>query len=386
MKILYLLWECCCNPEMIQAMRMVGHDVVVLRTSQDELLRPDIKNTVTKAAGENACDIVYGFNYFPNVAEAAKEQGMAYYAWVYDNPCVHLYSYTVAYPTNHIYVFDTDTYLKFHAEGINTINFLPMAADPDKVESLSKTAPRGYEADISFVGSLYNERHDFYHRMVDKGLPDHTFGYVRGIIEAQKHLYGMDLTEQLLTDEILEDMHAALPLEPSSGSVITMRTLFSQYVLDRQVTVEERHRILTELGAVFGDRYNVALYTHDKTAAFKGLTNHGPTDQFNETPLVFNRSRINLNISLRSIVNGAPLRCFEIMGAGGFLLSSWAGDLADMFVPGEEYVYYESVEDMLAKCAYYLEHEDERRQIAANGLNRIKESHTFLHRVREMFG
>ncbi len=386
MKILYLQWECCCNPEMIQAMRRAGHDVVVLRTSQDELLSPDITDKVTKAVRENACDAVYGFNYFPNVAEAAKVLGTGYYTWVYDNPCVHLYSYTVAYPTNHIYVFDSDTYLKFRSEGINTVGFLPMAADPDKIGSLSKASPRGYEADVSFVGSLYNERHDFYHRMIDKGLPDYTYGYIRAIIEAQKHLYGMDLTERLLTDEILDDMHAALPLEPSSGSVITGRTLFSQYVLDRQVTVEERHHILTALGTAFGERYDVALYTHDKTVAFEGVTNHGPADQFNEAPLVFNRSRINLNISLRSIVNGAPLRCFEIMGAGGFLLSSWAGDLADMFVPGDDYVYYESVEDMLGKIGYYLEHDDERRQIAANGLAKIRESHTFLHRVREMFG
>ncbi len=386
MRILYLLWECCGNPEMIQAMRTAGHDVVVLQTSQDGLLGPGIADSIKKAAAENACDIVYGFNYFPNVAEAAKACGMDYYAWVYDNPCVQLYSYTVTYPTNHIYVFDSDTYLKFHAEGINTIGFLPMAADPDRVAALCRDTRPGYAADISFVGSLYNERHDFYHRMVEKGLPDRTYGYIRGIIEAQKSVYGMDLSEHLLTDEVLEDMHAALPMEASAGSVITRRTLFSQYVIDRQVTVEERHRMLTELGERFGGQREVALYTHDATASFPGVANHGPADQFNETPVIFNRSRINLNIALRSIVNGIPLRCFEIMGAGGFLLSSYAGDLADMFVPGEEFVYYESVDDMLAKCAYYLEHEDERAAVAAAGLNRIRESHTYLHRVKEMLG
>lgn len=385
MKILYLLWECCGNSEMIQAMRAAGHDVVTLRTSQEGLLSPDISDRVKAEAAGNACDIVYGFNFFPHVARAAKDIGIDYYAWVYDNPCVQLYSYTVTYPTNHIYVFDSDTYLKFRAEGINTVNFLPMAADPDRTEALIRDAKPGYEADISFVGSLYNEKHDFYHRMTDKGLPGHTYGYIRGIIEAQKHVYGMDLSEHLLTDEVLEDMRAALPLGPSADSVITVRTLFSQYVIDRQVTVEERHHILTALGAAFGDRYGVELYTHDATAAFAGVTNHGPADQFNEAPLVFNRSRINLNISLRSIVNGIPLRCFEILGAGGFLLSSYAGDLADMFVPGEEFVYYESVDDMLAKCAYYLEHEDERAAIAAAGLAKIRESHTYLHRVKEMF-
>ena len=385
MKILYLLWECCGNSEMIQAMRVAGHDVAALQTSQDGLLSPEIADKVKKAAGENGCDIVYGFNYFPHVAEAAKDIGIGYYAWVYDNPCVQLYSYTVTYPTNHIFVFDSDTYLKFHSEGINTIDFLPMAADPDRVEQLCREARPGYEADISFVGSLYNERHDFYHRMIDKGLPDRTYGYIRGIIEAQKHIYGMDLSEHLLTDEILEDLHAALPLGPSAGSVITTRTLFSQYVIDRQVTVEERHHILTALGAVFGERYRVDLYTHDASAAFAGVTNHGPADQFREAPLIFNRSRIDLNISLRSIVNGIPLRCFEIMGAGGFLLTSYAGDMLRFFNDGEHFVSFESTDDMLGKCAYYLEHEDEREAIARAGLAAIRENHTYYHRVLEMF-
>ena len=76
MKILYLLWECCGNSEMIQAMRVAGHDVAVLQTSQDGLLSPEITDKVKKAAGENGCDIVYGFNYFPHVAEAAKDIGI----------------------------------------------------------------------------------------------------------------------------------------------------------------------------------------------------------------------------------------------------------------------------------------------------------------------
>jgi len=57
--------------------------------------------------------------------------------------------------------------------------------------------------------------------------------------------------------------------------------------------------------------------------------------------------------------------------------------LAD-FVPGEDFVYYESREDLLQKVCYYLDHEEERQAIAENGHNKVAAGHTYRHRVREM--
>ena len=387
MKLVYLSWECFGTADLLKALETAGHESLVLETSQEELLGPDIGAKVTDRVRAEGADGVIGFNFFPGVAEAAFKEGYEYYSWVYDNPCVQLYSYTASYPTSRIFVFDSDTYLKFHNEGFTNIGFLPMAADPDRLASITSSgAGTGSVSDISFVGAMYHEEHDFYTRMMDKGVSAYAGGYIRGLMEAQKHIYGADIIEGGLTDRIIEEMHAALPLEPQTGSVITQRTLFAEYVLDRRITAEERLDMITAIGERFGSEHRVALYTRDAGLKIGGVINRGTTDYSLEAPRVYHGSRINLNISLRSIVNGAPLRCFEIMGAGGFLLSSWASDLADMFEPGEDYVYYESTEDMLGKIAYYLEHEDERAQIAANGLAKIRQSHTYLHRVREMFG
>lgn len=389
MKLVYLSWECFGTADLLKALEQAGHESIVLTTSQEELLGPDIGSKVTEAVRREGADGVIGFNFFPGVAEAAHGEGYDYFSWVYDNPCVQLYSYTASYPTSRIFVFDSDTYLKFHNEGFNNIGFLPMAADPDRLASVISSGAEnvpGSVADISFVGAMYHEEHDFYTRMMDKGISPYAEGYIRGLIEAQKHIYGADIIEGGLTDRIIEDMHAALPLEPQKGSVITQRTLFGEFVLDRRITAEERLDMLTAIGERFGADHRVELYTRDAGLKIGGVVNRGMSDFAEEAPRVYCGSRINLNISLRSIVNGAPLRCFEIMGAGGFLLSSYAGDLADLFIPGEEYVYFESPEDLLMKCAYYLEHEDERAQIAENGLAAIRKSHTYLHRMKEMLG
>ena len=103
-----------------------------------------------------------------------------------------------------------------------------------------------------------------------------------------------------------------------------------------------------------------------------------------QMPEVFKRSRVNLNISRRGMRSGVPLRAFDIMGSGGFLLSNYQSDFLDMFKPGEDFVYYESKEDMLDKIGYYLAHEEERKAIARNGHEKVAAAHTYRHRVREM--
>ena len=101
-------------------------------------------------------------------------------------------------------------------------------------------------------------------------------------------------------------------------------------------------------------------------------------------PLVFKQSRINLNISLRSIKSGIPLRAFDIMGSGGFLLSNYQEDFLENFTPGVDFEYYESEEDLLRKIDYYLTHEEERIAIAKNGHDKVAAAHTYRDRVREM--
>ena len=48
-------------------------------------------------------------------------------------------------------------------------------------------------------------------------------------------------------------------------------------------------------------------------------------------------------------------------------------------------VLYDSKDDLINKCSYYLTHENERKQIAANGLGKIEENHTYDVRLNEMF-
>ena len=112
--------------------------------------------------------------------------------------------------------------------------------------------------------------------------------------------------------------------------------------------------------------------------------NCGQIDYYDTMPYVFKCSAINLNITLRSIQKGIPLRAYDIMGCGGFLLTNFQEDFLRFFVPGEDFVYYESRQDLMEKIGYYLLHEEERRQIAECAHDKIMREHTYDIRVSQI--
>ena len=94
-------------------------------------------------------------------------------------------------------------------------------------------------------------------------------------------------------------------------------------------------------------------------------------------PHVFRNSKINLNITLRSIRTGIPLRALDIMGCGGFLLSNYQEELKEFFSEDKELVMFYSLEDCLEKIDYYLDHEDERKHIATAGRKAVEEKFSY---------
>ena len=45
---------------------------------------------------------------------------------------------------------------------------------------------------------------------------------------------------------------------------------------------------------------------------------------------------------------------------------------------------FDGIEDLREKVSYYLEHEEEREQIAENGYKKVKEHHTYVNRIKDM--
>jgi spore maturation protein CgeB len=84
-----------------------------------------------------------------------------------------------------------------------------------------------------------------------------------------------------------------------------------------------------------------------------------------------------LNITSKTIQTGIPLRVFDVLGCGGFLITNYQAELCEYFEPGVDLVVYEDLADLEQKIDYYLAHEEERQQIAVNGYKRVCENYTY---------
>lgn len=73
---------------------------------------------------------VFTMNYFPMVSEACQKAGIPYLAWIYDNPYMKGYSINIINSCNYIFTFDSAMYEELAAQGIQTVYYAPMAANP----------------------------------------------------------------------------------------------------------------------------------------------------------------------------------------------------------------------------------------------------------------
>ncbi|BBI35011.1 CgeB family protein [Cohnella abietis] len=113
------------------------------------------------------------------------------------------------------------------------------------------------------------------------------------------------------------------------------------------------------------------------------------SERYNANKIVINSHRahddgtFNQNRAMITAVSPNP-RTFEISASATMQLTDYREDIAQFYIPGQEIVTYDSPEDLAAKTDYYLEHEEERQEIALRGLYRTLRDHTFVSRLNQI--
>ncbi|SFG24170.1 CgeB family protein [Oribacterium sp. WCC10] len=326
-------------------------------------------------------DFAFSFNYYPIVSKVCQKIGLKYISWVYDNPHIALYSYTLINSCNEVFLFDSKMYEDFASQGIKTVHYMPLAASVRRLDSikLSQEIKNKYHSEVCFIGSLYTEDHNFYERMVPE-LDSYTKGYLEGLMRSQMQIQGYNFIQKSIDKKLLASMYKALPIEPNADGAETQEYIYADYVINRRITGIERLELLKKIG----ERWTVDLYTKDETVEAPGVRNHGIAQYYETMPYIFKCADINLNITLRSIQKGIPLRCFDIMGVKGFLISNYQEDLLRYFEPDKDFVFYESPNDLMEKIEFYLANPEKRQEIADRAYEKIKKDHTFDIRVRQI--
>ncbi len=99
---------------------------------------------------------------------------------------------------------------------------------------------------------------------------------------------------------------------------------------------------------------------------------------------VYQRARISINVTRAHGPSSLNMRVYEAMACGSLLLTDDKSDARTLFAEGTQIVTYRDPDDLRRKVRYYLTHETERAAIAAAGMEKVRQSHTYAARLRSV--
>ena len=323
---------------------------------------------------ESHCEAVFTYDFCLCVAEACHNLGMKYMSWIYDSPLFELYRKEALYSNNYFRVFDRKQYERMRVLDLPHLTYGPLATDIEMFGyvSVSEEDIQEYKADISFLGRLYNKgRFDV---LLENSDPEYRkevneiFDRCLCNWDGKTTIYGQ--ASQQLVDFLFESE----PVNDWSNYRMEKTFYEESFKLGRRLNELERVTILNKLA----EAHQVVIYTDDQDVRkLDGVEVRGPLLYSEEMPKAFYISKINLNITSRSIDSGIPQRVLDIMASGGFVLTNFQPEIEEYFEIGRDLEVFHNMEELLEKVDYYLSHEKKRIQIAMNGYRKVRERYSY---------
>ena len=385
MKVLFYRYGSICEPDIIDVFNEMGLTVDEYKKeiTEKDIPLPESVKQVSQYLLDNPADFVFSINFFPFLSEVCNIFHIRYLSWIVDAPVMELYSTSIKNEWNRTFIFDRAVYDDIHPYNEKCVFHLPLGARTAPKEELfkkeSEADRKKFSHEIAFVGSLYTEKSP-----IDKlsGESENLRGYLDGIMKAQERVYGYYFIEELLSDDIVKEFKEHLPgfyTYPAETFLTDKRTM-SQLYIGNGITAMER----VDTFKVLSERFPVSIYTASDTKDIPKLHNMGLAKTLTEMPLIFKNSKINLNLTSKAIRTGLPLRIFDILSCGGFIISNYQPEIPELFTPGEDLVMYGSFDELLYFCDYYLSHDDERIQIAEAGYEKLKANYTYEKQLEKL--
>ena len=362
-------------------LKKMGHKCKYIQyLLDDKYENKSFEEAMTHELENNDFDVVFTTNYYPIVSRICHEKDVYYISWTYDSPPEIIFSETLEYSTNRMFFFSKYDYQAIKDDyGIENSYYLPLAVNTERLDKIK--SEKKYESDVALVGGLYNS--DSFLGLKSIMSKEQQI-YIDAVIAVQMKYTGSSVIDAALSNEFTDRVCAYYRSQSKYAIQPNKQQLF--YAICSHITHMERLALL-RLSA--GEGYRTRLYLSQLSDQNRKLLEKHKVDLCEgvgyeeEMPAVFKSTKINLNPTLRANRTGIPLRVVDVLGCGGFLLTTHQSEIDDFFDDGE-IAYYENVEDAMEKMDFYLKHEDERLKIAKVGYERVRKDFTFPDRIEKM--
>lgn len=318
-----------------------------------------------------------------NIAVAAYQSGIKYVSVIWDAPYLKIYTPFGKLDNCWFSIFDRLDYDRFRADGIPHVLYQPLSVN--KYDMLKWDVKRKlggkYINEICFVGRLYEE--NLYDDNVSK-IPEKIQQYFTSIFEeavfrwdGENRIYGKTAKEVL---EYVKLVSPEFELD-NIYDIEDVRYFEVQYLIRKIANIE---RICTL--STLAEQFEVSFYTDSKVeqAQLGNVKIMPPVEPGEASSIIYAGSKINLNISLKGIEGGTPQRIMDILGAGGFVLTNYCAETAELFEEDREIVMFKTPEELIEKAAYYLAHDKEREEIAKAGRRKVLNCYTYDKKLKKL--
>ncbi len=331
---------------------------------------------------ETKADIAITMNFCPTVSKACYEKGIPYASWIYDSPVSAIYHQEAKRDSNCFFVFDKELLKDFKDLGLHNSFYLPLAANITRTGSIeiTKEDEREFYCDVSFVGSGYVD--DTF--LQYKALLDSTKqAEIDGIVDRMCGKWnGNDVVRGCLGYDLLSELLRAMKSQGSyPANEMPAEVYFEQGLISKVVAGRERNAMMAILSEFRPRWYGAGVKNADR---IPGISYFQRLTYEDRLPKAYNLSKINLATTLHSIVSGVPMRVFDIIGCGGFILSNFQPEAEELFDEGKEIILYHDFDELKDLVRFYLEHEEQRTRIIKQGYRRICNEYTYPIAVKKI--
>jgi len=291
--------------------------------------------------------------------------------WFLDNPKRVETTQEELEATDYTFIFDP-TYRSYLKQlGGKEVFHLPNAAGIDPLPECSPDAawPNRRGPTVSFVGALAASRFQEVRNFWLNRDPEFV-ELLDGIVDDY-------LSDPSISLEDRYEQSQARDRLPYSGFVVLY--------LEEKATYKLRLHFLKNVVDNGLSTYGTEEWANFEWAFELTACYSGQTPQYREElPHVYYHSHININIYHVQCVNSTNPRNYDVLAAGGFLLSEYRPMLEEEFEIGKHLDCFRSPQELKEKVEYYLEHPEEREAIARAGQKHVLKQGTYSNRVQKM--
>ena len=330
--------------------------------------------SIKKYISANPADIVLSMNFSPTISIACRDLSIPYASWIYDCPLQSLYNDSAYNTTNYFFIFDKYLLNVCKERALPNLYYLPLAANISRLGQtiISENDEKEYSCDISFVGMPYVDgRYSFYRNNLATDFQDELDSAAYGMIGKWD---GRDHIHNILSDELIYAMSRLSAEDPGEKLNLPNRLYFEEVIIARAVAYTERKLMMEKISHLNPRWYGANVSDNDK---IQGVSYYPWLSYQGTLPKAYYLSKINLSSSLHSIFSGLPLRVFDIIGSGGFILTNYQPEIEELFDIGKEIVVYHNFDEMSDLAGFFLTHESERLSILTEGYKKICDSYTY---------